>query len=192
MVELRPVRAWHPDPLRGDPSDLVCPVYDTLSEEELRRYSARGHNAARFVPRPRDLSLEEFVRQASIALAAARRSRAYVRDAEPSYYVYGIRYVPPADITETIAPAARRAQYLLLGLVGSLDLARTDATQIALHERTFADRVAERIALTEATGMAFAPILLGYHLPDHGLNDRLEQRLGLDRRAHDIEVTGPP
>lgn len=192
MVELRTVRAWHPDPLRGDPSERVCPVYDTLSDEEIRQYAAREHNAAQFVPRPRDVPLDQFVRGASAALAAARRARSYVRDAAPSYYVYGIRYVPPLDVAETIPAAARRSQYLLLGLVGALDLSRTDPTQVALHERTFADRVAERVALTEATGMAFAPILAGYHLPDHRLNDRLEQRLGLDRRGLAFEGTVPP
>ena len=192
MVELRTARAWHPDPLRGDPSELVCPVYDTLSEEELRRYSARSYNAARFVPRPRGVPLEEFVRNASAELSAACRSKSYVHDAVPTYYVYGIRYVPPHDISETIAPSARRAQYLLLGLVGSLDLSRTDPAQIALHERTFADRVAERVALTEATGMSFAPILAGYHLPDHRLNDRLEKLLGLDRRGLAFEGSVPP
>lgn len=192
MVELRPVRAWHPDPHRGDPSELVCPVYDTLSETDLERYGARSHNAARFVPRPRDMALEEFVRKATAELEAARRSKVYVRDSAPAYYIYGIRYVPPHDITETIAPPGRRAQYLLLGLVGSLDLGRTDPAQLALHERTFADRVAERVALTDATGMSFAPILAGYHLPDHRLNDRLEELLGLDRRGLAFEGSVPP
>ena len=192
MVELRTVRAWHPDPLRGDPSELVCPVYDTLSDEEQRRYATRAHNAARFVPRPRDVPLEEFVRSASRELATACRSRSYVRDGAPSYYVYGIHYVPPPDIAETVAAPARRSQYLLLGLVGSLDLSRTDPTEIALHERTFADRVAERVALTEATGMSFAPIVAGYHLPDHRLNDRLEHLLGLDRRGLAFEGSMPP
>lgn len=192
MVELRPVRAWHPDPHEGDPSDLVCPVYDTLSEEELVRYAGRTHNAARFVPRPQGVALEEFVRNASAELEAACRSRLYARDEAPSYYVYGIRYVPPHDIAETIPHSARRAQYLLLGLVGGLDLARTDPAQVALHERTFADRVAERVALTEATGMSFAPIVAGYHLPDHGLNDRLEGLLGLDRRGLAFEGSVRP
>ena len=192
MVELRTVRAWHPDPRRGDPSALACPVYDTLSEKELDRYAALPYNAARFVPRPPGVELGAFVRKAKVELDEARRSGAYVRDDTPAYYVYGIRYVPPQDIAETIAPSARRAKYLLLGLVGSLDLARTPPTQIALHERTFADRVAERVALTEATGMSFAPILAGYHLPDHRLNDRLEELLGLDRRGLAFESTVPP
>ena len=167
-------------------------MYDTLSDEELARYSERPYNAARFVPRPRGLALDVFTRRAAENLEAACRSEAYVRDAVPSYYVYGVRYVPPHDIAETIPPPTRRAKYLLLGLVGQLDLSRTDRTDVALHERTFIDRVDERVALTDATGMSFAPILVGYHTADHGLNDRLEDLLGLDRRMLSFDSSVRP
>jgi uncharacterized protein (DUF1015 family) len=192
VVDLDPVRAWHPNPEVVPTDQLVCPVYDTLSDEELRRYAGHPYNAARFVPRPRELPLEEFVASAVGRLGEALRSRAYVRDDRPAYYVYGIRYVPPPDILETIEPAERRAEYLLLGLVGAIDLQHLAHATVALHERTFADRVAERVSLTDATGMNFAPIMLGYHLPDHRLNDRLERLLGLDRRGLSFEGSVPP
>ena len=182
MVELRPVRAWHPN--RGaDPSALICPVYDTLSEEELERYGHRPHNASQFVPRPRSLSVGEFTARAAARLSVALASGDYVQDPEPAFYVYGIRYVPPPDILETIPTGERRREYLLLGLVGALDLADRAGREVAMHERTFDDRVEERVALTRATGMSFAPIMAGYHLPDHAFNDRLESLLGIDRRG---------
>lgn len=192
MVELSALRAWHANPTWGDPSDLVCPVYDTLSESELARYVHRTHNAAHFVPRPAGVGLAEFVGRAVQALDSARRSGAYVQDPEDAYYVYGIRYVPPPDIVETIPARERRAQYLLLGLVGALDLTRSEPRDVALHERTFSDRVDERVALTEATGLNFAPIMAGYHTTDHRLNDRLEELLGLDRRGLSFEGPVPP
>ncbi len=192
MVDLSPTRAWHPNPSVADPSDLVCPVYDTLSDADLIRFARHPSNAARFVPRPRTVPVDEFVPAAVSRLEEALGAGAYRRDEGPAYYVYGIRYVPPADIVEAIAPAARRPEYLLLGLVGALDFATLEHDTVALHERTFNDRVDERVALTDATGKTFAPILAGYHQPDHRLNDELERRLGLDRRGLSFASTVPP
>ena len=192
MVDLSAVRAFHPDPSRADPNQLVCPVYDTLNADDFARYTARPHNAAGFVPRPAHRTLEQFLEGASRALEEAITSGAYARDARPSLYVYGIQYTPPADIVEALEPEDRRPSYLLLGLVGSLDIARLEHGQVALHERTFPDRVAERVALTAATGMGFAPILAGYHVAGHRLNDRLEELLGLHRRSLSFQGGVPP
>ncbi len=192
MVDLAPVRAWHPDPDLASPNDLVCPVYDTLSDAELARYSRHMFNAAGFVPRPRTLPLARFLGQARSRLSEALAAGAFRQDPRSALYVYGIRYSPPPDIIETIAPKDRRHEYLLLGLVGALDLDRVGPGEVALHERTFEDRVDERVALTDATGMSFAPIVAGYHLPDHRLNDLLEQILGLDRRRLAFDGTERP
>jgi hypothetical protein len=192
VVELSPVRAWHPNPEVGDPNQLVCPVYDTLSDTERTRFAAHPFNAARFVPRPTGMPLDRFLLASVGRLGEALTSRAYVQDERPGFYVYGISYIPPADILETIEPEQRRAHYLLLGLVGALDFGRVGHGEVAMHERTFADRVEERAALTEATGMTFAPIMAGYHLPDHGLNDWIERRLGLHRRSLSFRGTVPP
>ena len=182
MVVLSPFRAWHPDPRTVDPSSVVCPVYDTLSEEEEVRFSHRPFNAARFVPRPHAMELSQFLRRSKEHLGEALRAGAFLQDSSPALYVYGIRYRPPPDVAEAIEPSKQRAEYLLLGLVGVLDLDRLAPGELALHERTFSDRVDERVALADATGMSFAPIMVGYNLPDHRLNNRLEELLGLDRR----------
>lgn len=191
MVEIQAIRAFHS--ARPEADELACPVYDTMSETELVRFASLSpYNAARFVPRPRTLGLEDFVASASENLALGLGSGAYVQDPAPALYVYGIRYVPPPDITEALEPARRRSEYLLLGLVGALDLARLEHGQVALHEKTFADRVIERASLTDATAMSFAPILTGYHTRGHPLNDRLETLLGINRRELSFEGTAPP
>jgi len=192
VVELFPFRAWHPNPSLGDPSSLVCPVYDTISPEEFARFYSQPHNAARFVPRPQGMPVEQFLLSAVGHLGEALAAKAYVQDDRPGFYVYGIRYRPPPDIAETIEPSERRSEYLLLGLVGTLDLDRVGHGEVALHERTFADRVDERVSLADATGMNFAPIMAGYHHPDHRLNDRLEEILGLDRRLLAFDSRTPP
>lgn len=182
MVDFFPVRAWHPDPRKVEPDSVVCPVYDTVSDADLALYGSRPFNAAQFVPRPRGMPLEQFLLSSVGHLGAALQYGAYVQDEVPGFYVYGIRYRPPPDITESIDASHRRSEYLLLGLVGALDFDRVGHGEVALHERTFPDRVEERVALADATGMNFAPIVAGYTSPDHRLNDRLEQILGIDRR----------
>lgn len=190
MVDLLPVRAYHP--AEQSAASLISPVYDTLSDTDFRRFSKDPNNASTFVARPTSMGLAEFLSTAPGRVQASLRARAYVQDEEEALYVYGIRYVPPADVQEAIPPESRRPGYLLLGLVGSLDLAHTPESMIAPHESTFADRVAERVQLTEATGMTFAPILAGYTLPNHAINNLLEKTLGMDRRSMFHEGTVEP
>lgn len=192
MVLLLPVRAWHPDPGSIDPDSVVCPVYDTLSPEEEVRFSHQKFNAARFVPRPHGMGLPRFLRMATEHFHGALRAGAFRQDPSPALYVYGIRYRPPGDVTEAIDPPKRKAEYLLLGLVGALDLDRVGPEEVALHERTFPDRVDERVALSDATGMNFAPIMMGYNVPEHRLNNRLEKRLGLERHLLAFDSTVAP
>ncbi|MFZ0699785.1 MAG: DUF1015 family protein [Thermoplasmata archaeon] len=186
MVEFTPVRAWHPNPKVVDPDETVCPVYDTLSELDFARFVVRPFNAARFVPRRQTTTLQRFLATAKEELGRALEAGAYIRDEAPGFYVYGIQYRPPPDISETIPTSGRRSEYLLLGLVGALDFDSIQHGQVALHEHTFPDRVDERAALTDATGMSFAPIVAGYNQPGHELNALLESTLGLDRRRLDF------
>jgi Protein of unknown function (DUF1015) len=190
MVELTPVRAYHP----ADPkaAGLLSPVYDTMSDAELLRYSNEPYNASTFVARPTTMAVDDFLRVAPTRLHDALRAHAYVQDSRPTLYAYGIRYSPPPDILEVIPVESRRAEYLLLGLVGRLDLSRVPESSIARHEDAFSDRVDERVKVTEATEMTFAPIMAGYTLPNHSINDLLEHTLGLHRRTLSMEGTTTP
>ncbi|HLY77518.1 MAG TPA: DUF1015 family protein [Thermoplasmata archaeon] len=190
MVELDPVRAFHPS--NPVDSSLLSPVYDTLSDDDFRRFSKNPYNPATFVARPSSMPLAEFLQRAPRKLRDAIASGAFVQDPTPSLYVYGIRYTPPSDILEALPAPRRRAEYLLLGLVGAVDLSRTPEETMARHESTFADRIDERVRLTEATGMSFAPIMAGYTLPNHAVNNLLEAALGLDRRGMALEGTATP
>jgi Protein of unknown function (DUF1015) len=190
MVELDSIRAYHP----ANPSatSLLCPVYDTLSDSDVQRFSASPHNAAAFVARPASMDLSTFLLEAPRSLKEAVSAGVYVQDPSPSLYVYGIRYTPPSDVFEALPRESRRTEYLLLGLVGGLNLVRTPESEIARHENAFPERIDERVRLTDATGMHFAPIMAGYTLPDHGINELLEGALGLDRRGLKLDGTVEP
>lgn len=192
MVRLLPVRGWHPDPSRGEASRLVSPVYDTLGPEDHRRFDALPHNAATFTSRRTDLPVDAFLVEAKQRIDAALASGAYLQDAAASLYIYAIGYRPPEEILETLPPERRRPEYLLLGLVGALPEDAGRSPDIALHERTFSDRVEERARLTERTGMSFAPIVAGYTASSHALNDLLEGYLGMDRRHLAFRGSRPP
>ncbi len=190
MVRLEPLRAWHPDPSRFDPNDLVAPVYDTIGWEEHRQLEARPHNAAQFTSRRTDMAVGDFVQLATRKLTEAKRAGAYIRDEVPGLYVYSIEYRPEPDILETIPEEHRRDRYMLLGLVGALSMENLE--EVALHERTFTDRVEERVELERATGIHNAPIMAGYQMADHQVNDLLERDLGLDRRNLSFEANRAP
>ena len=96
MVTVRPVQAYHP--ASADASELVAPVYDTISDADLARLARHRFNAARFVARPSSQGVDQFVREATRCLREAIAAGVYVQDASPGLYVYGIRYVPPPDI----------------------------------------------------------------------------------------------
>ncbi len=192
MVRLIPVRAYHADPAKVDPSTVASPVYDVMGDAERDRYGAVPHNAAAFTSRAHGQSVDQFIADAQHRLETALRAGAYRQDDRPSLYVYGIRYAPPSDVLEMIPAGSRRKEYLLLGVVGGLDLDGGRDREVARHERTFADRVEERVRLTEATGMHFAPIMAGYTMPDHEVNNQVEDALGLDRRALSLEGTQAP
>lgn len=191
-MRLDTVRIWHPDPTRKDASRLVCPVYDTLSSSEWATYADRPHNAAHFVTHPATLTSEAFLEIARTELQAALGAGAYQPEAEPALFVYGIRYRMASDVAETYPAADRRAEYLLLGLVGTVSIDDDWRETIAPHERTFPDRVEERRRLGAATGFQFAPIVAGYSMPGHEVNDALERELGIDRRGLDFEGRRPP
>ncbi|MDE1879868.1 MAG: DUF1015 family protein [Euryarchaeota archaeon] len=192
MVRLLPVRAFHPDPDRADASRLVAPVYDTLSLEDHRRFDALPHNAASFTSRRTDLSTPAFLDLASQRLSAALEAEAFVQDGSPALYVYAIRYHPAPEIVEALPPERRKPDYLLLGLVGALPEDSGTSSRVALHERTFTDRVEERVALTERTGMHFAPIMAGYTPKSHAINDLIENYLGIDRRQLSFKGSRTP
>lgn len=182
MVQLIPVRAYHPDPAKVDPSSVACPVYDVLNDADHARYDSMPYNAATFTSRPDSLDVPAFLQRAERKLEEAIQGGAFQRDETPSLYVYGIKYTPTPDVWETFPESQRRKGYLLLGVVGALDPAGREDGSIALHERTFPDRVEERVRLTDTTHMHFAPIMAGYTIEDHRVNDTLERALGLDRR----------
>ncbi|GAC1330349.1 MAG: DUF1015 domain-containing protein [Mycobacteriales bacterium] len=160
---LAPFRAERFDPTRTpDLATVTSPPYDVIDEDGVRRLEqADPHNVVRLIlPREPDDSADDATAgsadamtppanrydRAALTLAAWRRDGTLVRDPDPALYVY----------EETDGEHVQR------GLLGAVGLVAPDAGVILPHENTMAGPVADRLALTRATGANLEPIFLVY------------------------------
>ena len=149
-LALAPFRALRfADRLVGAPGGLAAltsPPYDVIDEAERSALEAADeHNVVRLIL-PRDDAGDPYERAAE-TLSRWRAEGVLVRDEAPGLYVY--------ELTEPSGHVVR-------GLVGALALAQPDVGIGLPHENTMAGPVADRLALTRATGTNLEPILLLY------------------------------
>jgi len=152
---LEPFRAERFDPTRvADLAAVTSPPYDVIDDDGVRRFEQMDpHNVVRLIlPREpaatagdAEGATDRYARAAQ-TLATWRSDGILQRDAEPALYVY----------EETDGEHVQR------GLVGAVGLVQPDAGIILPHENTMAGPVADRLALTEATGANLEPIFLVY------------------------------
>jgi uncharacterized protein (DUF1015 family) len=174
--------------LRYATSDLdpvIAPPYDVLSEEDLDRLERRhAHNIVHVdVPRERDGD--------GRYLAAAERLDEWVadgvlvRDEQPSFTLYRMRFVDAAG---------RERQ--IVGVLGALEVVDQGAGGVLPHERTTPKASTDRLDLTRATTANLSPVW-GLSLAT-GLTDLLTDpaepvgRVTVDGVEHSVErVTDP-
>jgi len=146
MTEIRPFRGWH---YSGEVSDLIAPPYDIVSADAKRSLLARsGDNiVAVDLPHtpPKQLGPEEAYQAAAGKLAAMQSAGVLVREAAPALYAYSQSY--------TWAGRSYTRRALMCG-VRMTELCEG----VWPHEETFAGPKADRLKLTEVTGMQLSPI----------------------------------
>ena len=131
----------------SDLGPLVAPPYDVLSESDLDELEARDpHNIVHVdVPRERD--------GANRYEAAAARLRSWiaddvmVRDREPSFTLYRMRFTDEAGRGREI-----------VGVVGALEVVDEGAGGVLPHERTTPKASTDRLDLTRATEANLSPV----------------------------------
>ncbi|MFL6063146.1 MAG: DUF1015 family protein [Friedmanniella sp.] len=128
-----------------DLAEVVAPPYDVLSEAEVHALADRSpHNIVRVdVPLHGD---DRYARSAAL-LRRWQDEGVLVRDEEPSFTVYRMRF--------TDATGAARD---LAGVMGGLEVVDEGAGGVLPHERTTPKASTDRLDLTRATRTNLSPV----------------------------------
>lgn len=126
---------------------VIAPPYDVLSEHDIDRLEeSDDHNVVHIdVPRERDGD--------GRYLAAGTRMRSWLdagvllREDEPSFTIYRMRFVDPTGRERDIA-----------GVLGALEVVDTGAGGVLPHERTTPKASTDRLDLTRATNANLSPV----------------------------------
>lgn len=156
-MEIRPFRGWRYRTDDGDVSRLIAPPYDILSAGDKADFlRADEHNIVAVdlphVP-PKEPGPDEAYRAAADLLAEWKASGVLAAEDRPAIYVY--------DQTYTWHRRSHTRRAMLCG-VRATEFGR----DVLPHEATFAGPKADRLRLTEYTGMQFSPIFGVYNDPD--------------------------
>ncbi|MEZ5307213.1 MAG: DUF1015 family protein [Pyrinomonadaceae bacterium] len=148
MATIRPFQALRP--IEEHAKEISCVPYDVVYESEVRAYIAespssflRVTRAEAEFPEGSDVTPDEVFAKAKENLEAFVRDNVFVREEEPSIYVYRLS---KEDHTQT-------------GIVACCSIDEYEADIIKKHEKTRPDKVEDRthhmLALDAQTGLIF-------------------------------------
>lgn len=165
MAKISPTAAILYTDGAGDPSDLLAPPYDVITEAAARRLRERSeHNAVRLV-------LPEGDAPRRYELAAARladwlRTGILARAPNDSFYLYRQEFQHDGH------RVARTA------LLAAVELSPFDRREVLPHETTHRGPKADRLALQSACRAQLSPIFFIARDPGRAFNGLLEQASG--------------
>lgn len=154
MAVVRPLRGIRYSAAAGDPSRLVAPPYDVISEEALIAYRSRSEYNVVHLTRPGS----DYARAAALKSQWLEEGQ-LARERQPAFYLH----------EQTFEGRTRR------GLLAAVELSPYGAGQILPHEKTHGGAKADRLELYRATAMAFEPLWFVYRGAGSGLSDLLER-----------------
>jgi uncharacterized protein (DUF1015 family) len=155
MADFRPFIALRYDPaVAGDPSSLVAPPYDVVSEADRAALYARGPYNISHVDfgedRPGDSDTSNRYTRARERIADWLEKGVLRRDESPGLYVY--------DQEFSVEGERRRRR----ALFGRLGLEEWERGIVLPHEDTMPAPKADRLDLLRATGVNLSPIMAMY------------------------------
>jgi uncharacterized protein (DUF1015 family) len=172
-MEIRPFKGWRYKADSGDVSDLLAPPYDILSGEDKQALLAKdpANIVAVDLPHvpPREVGPDSAYEKAAELLRQWQREGRMQQDGKPALYVYEQTY-SWAGKTHT-----RRA---MLAGVRATELGE----DVMPHEHTFAGPKADRMKLTEHTGLQMSPIF-GFHCDPGGIVGKILAKASADEPA---------
>ena len=148
-MEIRPFRGWRYSGDAGDVSSYIAPPYDVLNQQDKDNLLSRSEQNIvavdmPYVP-PKELGPEEVYRQAAERLKQWQADGVLVQDDRPAIYAY--------EQTYSWAGKTYSRRAMLCGV-----RATALGEDVIPHEHTFAGPKADRLRLTECTGVQLSPI----------------------------------
>src|SRR5713101_8445507 len=159
MAHIEPFRALRYDPTRVSIPQVVTQPYDKITPEmQEGYYAASPHNLVRVIlgkQHASDHEGEDRYSRASKFFRDWRREGIFLRDAEPSLYLYVQRFTVPGGTSEL-----ERRGVIALGRIEDYS-----AGVIFRHEQTLAKPKADRLELLRATRAHFGQLFMLYSDP---------------------------
>ena len=151
-----------------DLTPLVAPPYDVLSDAQVDALQQRSPHNISYVDVPR--GGDDRYEKAAELLRGWTAEQVLVRDAEPSFTIYRLRFVDATGTERDIA-----------GVLGGLEVVDDGAAGVLPHERTTPKASTDRLDLTRATRTNLSPVW-GLSLAS-GLTDALASRASSSRAS---------
>ncbi|MBI2873225.1 MAG: DUF1015 domain-containing protein [Chloroflexi bacterium] len=166
MAEVRPFRGVRYDNgLAGGLERLLCPPYDVISPEEQQALLGRSpYNMVRLELAREQPPEDEVYRQAGVIFRQWREIGVLGRDRAPAMYVVRQSFTHGAGVRErlTILACVRLEPF---------------GTSVLPHERTSEGPKRDRLALMEASGANFSPLMALYRDSTGRLSSFLQEVL---------------
>jgi len=152
-----------------DPSTLVAPPYDVISEEEQEAfYRAHPNNVIHLIlgkRRTGDSDWDNRYTRSADCLKRWETEDVLIRSDNPSMYVTSHTFYP----TEGSEPKTR------LGLIALVRIEDEGSGVILPHEKTFSAHKDDRLKLMRACNAQFSQIFSLYEDPEHRVTDALRE-----------------
>jgi uncharacterized protein (DUF1015 family) len=153
----------------GDPSNVVAPPYDVISEEEQDAfYQADPRNVIRLILGKRKTGDSDWDNRYTRSADCFKRWEAedvFTRSESPRMYV----------TSHTFDPNDGSESKTRLGLIALVRIEDEDSGVILPHEKTFSAHKDDRLRLMRACNAQFSQILSLYEDPDHRVLDSVRE-----------------
>ncbi len=131
----------------ADIDDLIAPPYDVLSETDVDELADRHTHNIVHVDVPRERDGDGRYDTAASVLRSWIDEGVLVRDPEPSFTLYRMRFVDELGREREI-----------VGVLGALEVVDSGAGRVLPHERTTPKASTDRLDLTRATQANLSPV----------------------------------
>ncbi|MBQ4618207.1 MAG: DUF1015 domain-containing protein [Clostridia bacterium] len=166
MANVYPFRAWRFSAEAGDMTELVCPPYDIISDEQRRAYLAQNeHNIIR-LELPREG--EDPYAEAGKTVKAWCEDGTLARDEEAAFYVYDIEFEVDNERKN------------VGGILAAVEISPFSEGVVLPHEWTLSKAKTDRLNLMKATNFNFSDIYSLYQADTKAILDRVMETAPLN------------